>query len=174
MNARKCEVCHDLESKYKCPQCELRYCSLNCFKLHKQLHESSTDANASSALRDESSAPSVQPHRTQQPAKVDPYTALEEHPNFQILFKKYPDLKSQLSRVYQATMNPSQQDESSLGVQQKTRDRVRGQWTQEKGDELAAKLLAKLAKEHEGVKEFMALVRIVFDSEEEENGSQEG
>ena len=32
---KKCEVCTDADSKYKCPQCLIYYCSLNCFKNHK-------------------------------------------------------------------------------------------------------------------------------------------
>ncbi|KAI9257623.1 hypothetical protein BY458DRAFT_535227 [Sporodiniella umbellata] len=30
-----CEVCNNAESKYKCPKCKLQYCSLVCFKNHK-------------------------------------------------------------------------------------------------------------------------------------------
>ncbi|KAK3587624.1 hypothetical protein CHS0354_032832 [Potamilus streckersoni] len=31
----KCEVCREVLSKYKCPQCLVRYCSLGCYKDHK-------------------------------------------------------------------------------------------------------------------------------------------
>ncbi|KAL3858006.1 hypothetical protein ACJMK2_012624 [Sinanodonta woodiana] len=31
----KCEICKEMLSKYKCPQCLLRYCSLGCYKDHK-------------------------------------------------------------------------------------------------------------------------------------------
>ena len=34
----KCQVCSpelDKPSKYKCPQCTIRFCSLECFKKHK-------------------------------------------------------------------------------------------------------------------------------------------
>ncbi|KAI8512889.1 Zinc finger HIT domain-containing protein 3 [Branchiostoma belcheri] len=30
-----CEVCSEQPPKYRCPRCEVRYCSLTCFKLHK-------------------------------------------------------------------------------------------------------------------------------------------
>jgi len=30
-----CEVCHEIVSKYKCPQCLLKYCSLPCYRQHK-------------------------------------------------------------------------------------------------------------------------------------------
>ena len=32
----KCEVCDDNYSKYKCPKCLVRYCSLGCYKSHKE------------------------------------------------------------------------------------------------------------------------------------------
>lgn len=32
----KCEVCNAAESKYRCPKCRARYCSLVCFKAHKK------------------------------------------------------------------------------------------------------------------------------------------
>jgi len=31
----KCQVCHQKAKKYKCPACQILYCSLDCFKLHK-------------------------------------------------------------------------------------------------------------------------------------------
>lgn len=34
--APACGVCKDAESKYKCPACFVRYCSLACFKVHKE------------------------------------------------------------------------------------------------------------------------------------------
>ncbi|XP_078667629.1 zinc finger HIT domain-containing protein 3-like [Branchiostoma floridae x Branchiostoma belcheri] len=30
-----CEVCSEQPPKYRCPRCDVRYCSLTCFKLHK-------------------------------------------------------------------------------------------------------------------------------------------
>ncbi|WOL06335.1 zinc finger HIT domain-containing protein 3 [Canna indica] len=33
---RKCEVCCEAQSKYKCPNCFAPYCSLGCFKKHKE------------------------------------------------------------------------------------------------------------------------------------------
>lgn len=32
-----CEICKDCISKYKCPRCEILYCSVKCFKTHKEL-----------------------------------------------------------------------------------------------------------------------------------------
>ncbi|KAI3960047.1 hypothetical protein MKW98_016771 [Papaver atlanticum] len=33
---RNCEVCKDAISKYKCPSCLAPYCSLTCYKKHKE------------------------------------------------------------------------------------------------------------------------------------------
>ncbi|XP_012085170.1 zinc finger HIT domain-containing protein 3 [Jatropha curcas] len=37
MGARKCQVCNEAQSKYKCPSCLAPYCSLGCFKKHKEI-----------------------------------------------------------------------------------------------------------------------------------------
>ncbi|XP_043706192.1 zinc finger HIT domain-containing protein 3 isoform X2 [Telopea speciosissima] len=37
MGPRQCEVCKDAQSKYKCPSCLVPYCSLVCFKKHKEI-----------------------------------------------------------------------------------------------------------------------------------------
>ncbi|RZB72298.1 zinc finger HIT domain-containing protein 3-like isoform X1 [Glycine soja] len=36
MGPRQCQVCNQAQSKYKCPSCYLPYCSLVCFKKHKE------------------------------------------------------------------------------------------------------------------------------------------
>ncbi|XP_019051817.1 PREDICTED: zinc finger HIT domain-containing protein 3 isoform X2 [Nelumbo nucifera] len=37
MGPRQCEVCKEAQSKYKCPSCLTPYCSLACFKKHKEI-----------------------------------------------------------------------------------------------------------------------------------------
>jgi hypothetical protein len=34
---RKCGVCETNPSKYKCPSCRLSYCSVACYKKHKEI-----------------------------------------------------------------------------------------------------------------------------------------
>ncbi|KAM9788202.1 zinc finger HIT domain-containing protein 3 [Neosynchiropus ocellatus] len=31
-----CSVCSDQETKYRCPACKIKYCSLSCYKIHKE------------------------------------------------------------------------------------------------------------------------------------------
>ncbi|KAK4311037.1 hypothetical protein Pmani_017437 [Petrolisthes manimaculis] len=35
MSDVQCEVCQDVVSKYKCPKCRLKYCSVGCYKDHQ-------------------------------------------------------------------------------------------------------------------------------------------
>lgn len=37
MGSKKCEVCDEAKSKYKCPNCFMPYCSLVCFRKHKEI-----------------------------------------------------------------------------------------------------------------------------------------
>ncbi|KAI4365730.1 hypothetical protein MLD38_021694 [Melastoma candidum] len=37
MGPQKCRVCDEALSKYKCPSCLAPYCSLGCFKRHKEV-----------------------------------------------------------------------------------------------------------------------------------------
>ncbi|XP_038684662.1 zinc finger HIT domain-containing protein 3 isoform X5 [Tripterygium wilfordii] len=36
MGPRQCLVCNEAQSRYKCPSCLVPYCSLVCFKKHKE------------------------------------------------------------------------------------------------------------------------------------------
>uniref|UniRef100_A0A7N0TP89 HIT-type domain-containing protein n=2 Tax=Kalanchoe fedtschenkoi TaxID=63787 RepID=A0A7N0TP89_KALFE len=36
MGPRQCQVCNNAPSKYKCPSCIIPYCSLSCYKKHKE------------------------------------------------------------------------------------------------------------------------------------------
>lgn len=104
----------------------------------------------------------------QKEGEINPYVALQEHPQFQPLFTKYPNLKTQLHRIQQVTQNPYQPALDASGEllpRPRIRDRVPGQWTQEKADDLAAKLLIDLHKQDEGVREFIALVGEIFQKD---------
>ncbi|XP_057540027.1 uncharacterized protein LOC130818020 isoform X3 [Amaranthus tricolor] len=36
MGPQQCKVCNEAKSKYKCPTCLMPYCSLVCYKKHKE------------------------------------------------------------------------------------------------------------------------------------------
>lgn len=65
--------------------------------------------------------------------------------------------------MHQAAQNPYQPSlDADAQPRPKIRDRVPGQWTQDKADDLATKILVDLRKRNEGVRDFMALVGEVF------------
>jgi hypothetical protein len=117
-------------------------------------------------------------HDTQGANPSSPYEALQQHPQFQLLFTRYPNLKSQLQRVHNTTKNPAisvtelvdEVKTNGRGGRNQQGDRVRGQWTQEKANELAADIMVSLMEQEEGVREFMALVKIVFEPPEQVEG----
>lgn len=37
MGPKTCKVCDNAQSKYKCPNCLIPYCSLPCFRKHKEV-----------------------------------------------------------------------------------------------------------------------------------------
>ncbi|CAL5207105.1 unnamed protein product [Lathyrus oleraceus] len=61
MGPKQCQICHKAQSKYKCPKCYLPYCSLACFKNHKELPcvNPTTSAPKTTALESHVEKPSV-------------------------------------------------------------------------------------------------------------------
>lgn len=49
----KCEICNDTFSKYRCPVCVVLYCSMKCFKKHKE-SQKCIKANDSSEKQEDS------------------------------------------------------------------------------------------------------------------------
>jgi hypothetical protein len=39
MKFGQCQVCKETEARYKCPKCDIVYCSLKCFKDERHAHE---------------------------------------------------------------------------------------------------------------------------------------
>ncbi|WRX09190.1 zinc finger protein [Theobroma cacao] len=85
--SRQCQVCNQAQSKYKCPSCLVPYCSLACFKRHKETpctkpksteeksgtpcvkSESANDAETTSVKLDSSNdagTPSLKPESTKE------------------------------------------------------------------------------------------------------------
>ncbi|XP_042046675.1 zinc finger HIT domain-containing protein 3-like isoform X1 [Salvia splendens] len=55
MGQKKCQVCDDAESKYKCPTCLITYCSVACFKKHKEVPCQKTESVKEEKVSDPSS-----------------------------------------------------------------------------------------------------------------------
>ncbi|XP_057455425.1 uncharacterized protein LOC130746727 [Lotus japonicus] len=62
MGPQQCQVCNQVQSKYKCPSCYLPYCSLVCFKKHKEfpcVKPPSSEAKTTAALESPAKEPIV-------------------------------------------------------------------------------------------------------------------
>ncbi|KAI8636799.1 hypothetical protein BD408DRAFT_425508 [Parasitella parasitica] len=62
-----CKVCEKEESKYKCPQCRAPYCSLICYKEHKEI---SCEPPVSAVSTEQQQRKEITP--TSAPDEVDP------------------------------------------------------------------------------------------------------
>ncbi|RMY98231.1 hypothetical protein D0860_08545 [Hortaea werneckii] len=123
-----CGICTASESKYKCPVCSLRYCSLACYKRHQSLHNTTIPPSSSSEdpittttqpPQSPTRPPSSRPrpdrprpgtnHRRIPPHKID-FTQFDTDPDFISLLHRYPRLKIQLQALYALTLEPGPED----------------------------------------------------------------
>lgn len=157
---------------------------MKCFKTHILTHESNTNSPSPTKQNPiivDTEGRNAHALTANDSDPANPYESLRQHPQFEVLFTRYPLLKTQLARVHNATKNPSDVSLEERGDQQvnghghgrnyQQGDRVKGQWTQEKANELAAEILLSLMEQEEGVREFMALRKIVFETVENQDGT---
>ncbi|KAK5175368.1 uncharacterized protein LTR77_000507 [Saxophila tyrrhenica] len=186
-----CGVCHEQESKYKCP--------VSCYKPHKALHDNEAPKDHSAQ------PPKDRPGTTQRVPKVD-FTGFENDKDFKRLLARFPLLKVQLQAAYALTLEPGPEDARSWnrgslpGFTQSLRghrsrgrgrgfrggryhgggrggrdavipsERQHGAWTQAKGDKEALDVIKKMKESDgdddgdagEGVREFVQLCQIKF------------
>ncbi|GAB7362513.1 hypothetical protein MBLNU230_g2833t1 [Neophaeotheca triangularis] len=189
--APACEICYTNDSKYKCPKCGLRYCSLLCYKPHKASHEEEVQTSAPALQLSESTPNSTGSQR--QPKKD--FSGFENDPDFLRLLTRYPMLKYQLQATYAMTVEPGPDDARTWtrhpynlppgptnrgrgrgrgnfgrghGHGQSDEDRQYGAWSREKGDKEALSIIKKARSEDdesemaEGMREFVMLCRMRF------------
>ncbi|KAJ6080310.1 hypothetical protein N7467_010063 [Penicillium canescens] len=139
-----CEVCSSEPSKYRCPTCELMSCSLACTQSHKiycalkaPSNEGSSnppDADPSPQNGDEN----AEPTESKRPTNV---AAVATSAQIKELLEKYPQLRSQLQEIYQATLEEEWVEWHTTPIRGRGRGRgrggptrrSRGSWTTEKG-----------------------------------------
>ncbi|KAL1546654.1 zinc finger HIT domain-containing protein 3-like [Salvia divinorum] len=73
MGQKKCQVCEDAQSKYKCPTCLITYCSVACFRKHKEVPCQKTES-----LKEEKVYPSSTTNDYQPPYVDEPSEVLQE------------------------------------------------------------------------------------------------
>ncbi|KAL2046772.1 hypothetical protein N7G274_000790 [Stereocaulon virgatum] len=173
--AGPCGVCNIQSAKYKCPSCQLQYCSTQCYKPHQANHPNNLP-------------PKPPPPAFTNPVKsyveigrpcleANPLLSLEISPDLQLLYKRFPRLHHQLRRVYEATNEPPADytDEFSSGRHAgdrrrgygrgrgRSRDRgIGAPWSQQKGFKAGLYLMRKLRHlkglDGKGLMEFSQLI----------------
>ncbi|OKP12928.1 hypothetical protein PENSUB_1371 [Penicillium subrubescens] len=164
-----CEVCSSEPSKYRCPTCALMSCSLACTQSHKiycapkatPLNEdskaTSTTATAPTPLHNGDTAPDVAGNATSKNNETSS-AGIAASPELQALLSRYPQLRSQLHEIYQATQEeewqewytpPTRGRPYGRGGRGPSR-RSRGSWTTEKGFNRGLGKVRKLRQDCEG------------------------
>ncbi|RMY47766.1 hypothetical protein D0863_15559 [Hortaea werneckii] len=110
-----CGICTAQESKYKCPVCSLRYCSLACYKQHQALHTTAPSSEETSTTPQQqqstpaSRQPKDRPGTNHRIPKLD-MTRFDSDPDFHSLLHRYPRLKIQIQALYALTLEPGPED----------------------------------------------------------------
>ena len=168
-----------------------RSCSISCYKEHKQAHESATaqpSSRPTEAPKPAPAKPSPEPSSLQSSTQ-----ALRTSPLYKTLLTRHPNLRSELLKIYTATLRPPEKSASDEersperdGKRRRTgggRERSRGRggggrsrgggpggkhpWDPERGRKKALRLLRQMVEREEGVREFGEVVKIVGN---EKNG----
>ncbi|KAI5369892.1 Putative Zinc finger HIT domain-containing protein [Septoria linicola] len=122
--AIECGVCHENESKYRCPKCDIRFCSVPCSKIHKTTHENAQVEITAPAPQSEH--PEQVRHedrlQAQQDARLETteqsrFHGFEHDPELKRLIARYPDLKHEIQLVYGLTMEPGPEEAYTWGNQ---------------------------------------------------------
>jgi len=78
----RCEVCLDQNFKYTCPQCQIVYCSLVCYKRHKEStcvseRDHGNDASTNSNVESAESSNTAEDAKLTDPVILRPLTSLK-------------------------------------------------------------------------------------------------
>ncbi|XP_062619350.1 zinc finger HIT domain-containing protein 3-like [Saccostrea cucullata] len=110
----QCEVCQANVSKYKCPKCIIKYCSVSCYKLHKEsvckpLLTQSQNKEAGVPAESEGvpqKIPDLDLEETEDRVSPETLQCLRENPDL-LLSLENPHLRSLMTDLV-ATPSPSQ------------------------------------------------------------------
>ncbi|KAI5202103.1 hypothetical protein E4T39_04910 [Aureobasidium subglaciale] len=174
-----CGVCQQVESKYKCPSCQLRYCSIACYKQHKETHtndaprvQTAQPPQPVQSTVAESDTPKGRSALPGSSNKID-FTGFDSDPELLRLLSRYPNLRIQLQSVYGLTLEPPPQEQRSLFSRGRGRGRGRGgfhqqsHWSQAKGDKEAADSFRNMRNaegDDQALAEFVQLLKMRFAS----------
>lgn len=100
-----CEICKNQISKYKCPKCVIKYCSVSCFKSHKEndCHQklSKTDntiINATESQELLTNIPDLGIEETEDRVLPETFQCLRENPDLLVTLEN-PHLRSLMTNL---------------------------------------------------------------------------
>jgi zinc finger HIT domain-containing protein 3 len=82
--APQCQICTIVDSKYRCPACDTKYCSAACFKQHKAGWEASEEREAAAAC----SGKRRRPGDNEEPAAPLPPALRQPQPETAVVAKR--------------------------------------------------------------------------------------
>lgn len=141
-------------------------CSVACSNTHKPTHANDPPPTPPQSVP-------VPAPKNPRPGPPNPFAALDDSQELQLLFKQYPRLASQLDAIHTATLPPSEQPSQYQEQEHEhpRRPRRKEPWTHDRGlqDGVAALTRARAPyDEGEGVREFSSLVLRLVGGDESE------
>ncbi|PSR82242.1 hypothetical protein BD289DRAFT_341238, partial [Coniella lustricola] len=100
-----CGICDVDAGKYKCPRCALPYCSVACFRSHKENHPPDPPKQPLPVK------PPVNITEKSRKRNAHPFSVLDDAPQLVQLFKRYPNLPSKLANINAATLPPKDEQQ---------------------------------------------------------------
>ncbi|KUI60622.1 Protein HIT1 [Cytospora mali] len=163
-----CGICEKEEAKYKCPRCSLPYCSVACFRPHKENHppDDPKPPPVPKPADTESNAPKRKSH---------PFSVLDDSPELAQLFKRYPNLPAKLESIHSATLPPKEEEPGRGGLpwnlqQAPGYQNKKPKWTHDtglrRGKEALRKARTNPGEEGDAVREYCELVLHLLSKEE--------
>lgn len=114
----KCGICHDNDAKYKCPKCEIKYCSLTCYK-DETKHQDPVNSIDQKEERKKKDENLTEPTGLPQLASTEYSKIYSENPEIRELLK-YNTVKFHLSKVYRILCsNVADSNESNMNSETK-------------------------------------------------------
>ncbi|KAL6942097.1 hypothetical protein ACO0QE_003263 [Hanseniaspora vineae] len=120
-----CEVCQEETFKYKCPACQLKYCSLACYKTHKETHANDTKDSEPSGKSEETTASETKSEEqtesvtSNQKLNTSIYQNLLEHNKIIQELLSYNAVKYHLHKVYKILTIPEGASNTVQSTEQK-------------------------------------------------------
>ncbi|KAF7887658.1 hypothetical protein EAF00_009952 [Botryotinia globosa] len=168
VNTKLCNLCKEINYKYNCRYCDVRYCSVKCSNIHKadtNDHEVEKEKLASAPPPTKAPSPISKANFAARAGTLaaanakGPFEPLDNSKELEELFKRYPNLRSHLETVDAATLRPTGFNSHK--------------WNQDQGWENGRKALQTArgyyGKDGEGIREYCELVlRLLGDRDEQD------